>query len=262
MPKYFKYQGHYAIIILITKEIYMHDQLLDLVSHTNGLGSINQIRVVGTDTETNFNGIAEDRSVVLEGGLINPMPEFVGTFGMPNLGKLNILLNLQEYKQDAKLSISRKATGEPEQMNFENKAVDFKNSYRFMASELANEKIKSPKFKGVKWNVEFEPTASAIVRLKMQATANAEETTFQAKVEDGHLKFFFGDHSTHAGNFIFQHDVVGDIKRAWPWPIKTVIAILDLAGDKVMRISDEGAAQIIVNSGLAVYTYTIPAQNK
>jgi hypothetical protein len=240
----------------------MRDHLLDLVSHTNGLGVINQVRIVGTDTETNFNGIAEDRSVVLEGGLITPVPEFAGTFGMPNLGKLNILLNLQEYKEDAKLSISRKSTGEPEQMNFENKVGDFKNSYRFMASELANEKIKPPKFKGVKWNVEFEPNASAIMRLKMQATANAEETTFQAKVEDGHLKFFFGDHSTHAGNFVFQHDVSGDIKRAWPWPVKTVIAILDLAGDKVMRISDEGAAQIIVNSGLAVYTYTIPAQSK
>lgn len=239
----------------------MRDNLLDLVSHTNGLGCIKQIRVVGTDTETNFNGMAEDRSVVLEGGLINPVPEFVGTFGMPNLEKLKILLNLQEYKEDAKLSISRKATGEPDQMNFENKVGDFKNSYRFMASELANEKIKSPKFKGVKWNVEFEPSAAAILRLKMQATANAEETTFQAKVENGHLKFFFGDHSTHAGNFIFQHEVGGDIKRSWQWPAKTVIDILDLAGDKVMRISDEGAAQIIVNSGLAVYTYTIPAKS-
>jgi hypothetical protein len=182
------------------------------------------------------------------------------TFGMPDLKKLSILLNLKEYKEDAKLSISRKATGEPDQMNFENKVGDFKNSYRFMASELANEKIKSPKFKGVKWTVEFEPTASAIVRLKMQATANGEETTFQAKVEDGHLKFFFGDHSTHAGSFVFQHDVSGDLKRSWPWPAKTVISILDLTGDKIMRISDEGAAQIIVNSGLAVYTYTIPAK--
>ena len=238
----------------------MHDNLLDLVSHTTGLGSINQIRVIGTDTETNFNGIAEDRSVVLEGGLINPLPEFTGTFGMPDLKKLSILLNLKEYKENAKLSISRKATGEPDQMNFENKTGDFKNSYRFMASELANEKIKSPKFKGVKWNVEFEPTSSAIIRLKMQAAANAEEITFQAKVEDGHLKFFFGDHSTHAGSFVFQNDITGDLKRSWPWPVKTVISILDLAGDKIMRISDEGAAQIIVNSGLAVYTYTIPAK--
>ena len=240
----------------------MRDHLLDLISHIHALGGIDQLRISGTDTETNFNAIADDRSVVIDGMFINPVADFMGTFGMPNLKKLSILLNLKEYQEGAKLTMSRRSTGEPEQMNFENKIGDFKNSYRFMASELANEKIKSPKFKGVKWNFEFEPTASAIMRLKMQATANAEETTFQAKVEDGHLKFFFGDHSTHAGNFIFQHDVGGDIKRAWPWPVKTVIAILDLAGDKIMRISDEGAAQIIVNSGLAVYTYTIPAQSK
>jgi hypothetical protein len=240
----------------------MRDHLLDLISHTHSLGNIDQIRISGTDAETGFNAISEDRSVVIEGGFINPVPDFMGTFGMPNLKKLNILLNLQEYKEDAKLSISRKDTGAPDQLNFENKNGDFKNSYRFMAEALANEKIKSPKFKGVKWNVEFEPSTAAIMRLKMQAAANEEENTFQAKVEDGHLVFYFGDHSTHAGNFIFQHDVGGDIKRAWPWPVKTVIGILDLAGDKIMRISDEGAAQIIVNSGMAVYTYIIPAQTK
>jgi hypothetical protein len=240
----------------------MRDHLLDLISHTHSLGCINQIRISGTDTETNFNALAEDRSVIIDGGFVNPVPDFMGTFGMPNLEKLKILLNLQEYKEDAKLSISRRDTGAPDQMNFENKIGDFKNSYRFMAEALANEKIKPPKFKGVKWNVEFEPSVAAILRLKMQASANAEEATFQAKVEQGDLKFFFGDHSTHAGDFVFQPDVGGDIKRAWPWPVKIVTGILDLAGDKVMRISDEGAAQIIVNSGIAVYTYTIPAQTK
>jgi hypothetical protein len=29
-----------------------------------------------------------------------------------------------------------------------------------------------------------------------------------------------------------------------------------------MRISDEGAAQIVVNTGLAVYSYILPAQSK
>jgi hypothetical protein len=41
-----------------------------------------------------------------------------------------------------------------------------------------------------------------------------------------------------------------------------VISILDLTGDKVMKISDDGAAQITVDSGLATYTYIIPAQSK
>ena len=240
----------------------MRDHLLDLVSHTFDLGSIEQVRVVGTDTETSIFGKAEDNSIIVEGKTINPVPEFIGTFGMPNLSKLKILLNLQEYKEDASLSINRKDTGAPDQLNFANKTGDFKNSYRFMAAEVANEKIKAVKFKGVKWNIEFEPSVAAIQRLKMQATANSEENNFQVKVENGDLKFFFGDHSTHAGNFVFEQGVTGTLARAWSWPVKAVIGILDLYGDKVMRISDEGAAQIVVDTGLAVYSYILPAQSK
>ena len=240
----------------------MKDHLLDLVSHTYDLGVIDLVKITGDDKETAIAGLAEDRSVVVEGKFINPVPEFIGTFGMPNLSKLKILLNLQEYKENAKLAINRKDTGAIDQLNFENTAGDFKNSYRFMASEIVNEKLKNVKMKPVNWNIEFEPSAASILRLKMQASANAEEVNFQAKTENGDLKFFFGDHSTHAGNFVFQPGVTGQLKRAWAWPIKTVIGILDLYGDKVMKISDEGAAMITVNSGLATYNYILPAQSK
>jgi hypothetical protein len=96
----------------------------------------------------------------------------------------------------------------------------------------------------------------------MQAQANAEETLFQAKTENGDLKFFFGDHSTHAGNFVFHPAVSGQLKRTWAWPVKEVISIMNLTGDKTMRISDDGAADIRVDSGIAVYRYILPAQTK
>jgi len=240
----------------------MRDHLLDLVSHTFDLGCIDLVKITGTDKETVISGLAEDRSVVVEGEFTAPVADFIGTFGMPNLGKLKVILNTQEYKENAKLALTRKATGAPDGIDFENAAGDFKNNYRFMASEIVNEKLKTVKFKGVQWHIEFEPTVAAIQRLKMQAAANAEEVNFQAKTENGDLKFFFGDHSTHAGNFVFQPGVTGTLKRAWSWPIKTVISILDLYGDKVMRISDDGAAQITVNSGLATYNFILPAQSK
>lgn len=240
----------------------MRDHLLDLVSHTYDLGCIDLIKITGTDEATNISGLAEDRSVVVEGQYAGPVADFIGTFGMPNLGKLKTLLNLQEYREDAKLTISRNTNGDLDQLNFENKVGDFKNSYRFMATGIVNEKLKTVKFKGANWNIEFEPTNAAIQRLKMQAQANAEENTFQAKTEGSDLKFFFGDHSTHAGNFVFHPGVNGQLKRAWSWPVKTVISILDLHGDKTFKISDDGAAQITVNSGLAVYNYILPAQSK
>jgi hypothetical protein len=240
----------------------MRDYLLDLVQHTHDLGCIDLVKIVGDDKTTSISGLAEDLSVVVQAEFKNPVAEFMGTFGMPNLTKLKTLLNLQEYREDAKLTITKRATGEPDGIAFENKNGDFKNSYRFMASEIVNDKLKTAKFKGVNWHIEFEPSVASIMRLKMQMSANVEEPNFQAKVENGDLKFFFGDHSTHAGNFVFQAGVTGTLKRAWSWPANQVSSILGLTGDKIMRISDDGAAQITVDSGVAVYNYILPAQSK
>lgn len=96
----------------------------------------------------------------------------------------------------------------------------------------------------------------------MQAQANAEEPTFQVRTENNQLKFSFGDHSTHAGEFVFQDGITGQLKRAWSYPVAQINSILALTGDKVMRISDEGAAEITVDSGVATYSYILPAQSK
>ena len=240
----------------------MRDYLLDLVEHTYDLGCIDLIKIVGDDKTTEIVGLAEDLSVVIRGNFHNPVADFVGTFGMPNLGKLKTLLNLQEYREDAKLAITKGSTGEPDGINFENKVGDFKNNYRFMASGIVNEKLKTAKIRPVTWHIEFEPTNAAIQRLKWQMSANAEEANFQAKTDGNDLKFFFGDHSTHSGNFVFHPGVSGQLKRAWSWPAKQFVSIMDLTGDKTVRISDDGAAQITVDSGLAVYNYILPAQSK
>ena len=240
----------------------MRDCLLDLVEHTYDLGCIDLIKITGDTAGTQVSGLAEDLSVVVQAEFKNPVADFVGTFGMPNLGKLKTLLNLQEYREDAKLTITRRSTGEPDGINFENKTGDFKNNYRFMASEIVNDKLKTAKFKGVNWHIEFEPTVASIMRLKMQMSANAEEANFQAKTENGDLKFFFGDHSSHAGNFVFHPGVNGALKRTWSWPASQVSSILSLTGNKTFKISDDGAAQITVDSGLAVYNYILPAQSK
>jgi hypothetical protein len=240
----------------------MRDCLLDLVEHTFDLGCIDLVKITGDADSTQISGLAEDLSVVVQAEYKNPVPDFVGTFGMPNLSKLKTLLNLQAYREDAKLAITKGSSGEPDGIAFENKDGDFKNNYRFMASQIVTDKLKTPKFKGVNWHIEFEPSNASIQRLKWQMSANAEEPNFQAKTENGDLKFYFGDHSTHAGNFVFQAGVNGQLKRAWSWPAKQFASIMDLTGDKTIRISDDGAAQITVDSGMAVYNYILPAQSK
>jgi len=61
---------------------------------------------------------------------------------------------------------------------------------------------------------------------------------------------------------VFHPGVNGQLKRAWSWPAQQVMSILALTGDKTIRISDDGAAKITVDSGMVVYNYILPAQSK
>jgi hypothetical protein len=243
----------------------MQDYLRDIVQHTQGL-DIDIIKVTGTENETLINSVAEDRSVILEAKFKSPHPEFIGTFGMPNLGKLKTILGIEEYRENAKISVVTQNRNNVDVVcgiHFENKTGDFKNDYRFMDQNVINDKLKTVKFKGVKWGVDFEPTVANITRLRYQASANIEDTTFTAKTDNGNLVFFFGDPNTHAGNFVFAPGISGSFtKTAWHWPVNAVMSILALPGNKTFKMSDEGASKITVDSGLIEYDYIIPAQTK
>lgn len=240
----------------------MKDNLQDLIQYTYGLGVIELVKVVGTDKQTNVAALAEDKSVVVEGTFNNPIADFIGTFGMPQLAKLKTILGFDDYDEHAKISVTRNKEDVPSAIHFETKTGDFVNDYRLMSKAIVEEKIKNVTFKGATWNVEFEPTIAGIMRLKKQAQANSEEVHFTTKTDKGDLKIYFGDPSTHSGNFVFHADVQGSLSRAWAWPVKVFLSIMDLPGTKTVRISDQGAAEITVDSGLATYRYLLPAQSK
>ena len=243
----------------------MKDILQDIVAHTHALGFLNIVKVNGDDAQTGIDSMAEDRSVIMQANTKNAQLEMKGTFGMPNLNKLDIHLKCPEYKDGASIDVVRQdRNGEqiPTGIHFKNASGDFKNDYRFMNAEIINEKLKTVKFKGASWDVEVSPTMASVQRFKMQATANAEETVFTVMTDSGDLKFKFGDASTHAGEFVFQPGITGQLKNEWAWPVAQVLAVLGLNGDKTMRISDQGAMQISVDSGLATYDYILPAQSK
>lgn len=243
----------------------MKDILQDLVAHTHSLGFLPLVKVTGEEDNTSIESMAEDRSVIVTAKTHKSVKEFDGTFGMPNLDKLNLHLKNPEYKENAKIEVitsTRNGKDVPTSLHFENTSGDFQNDYRFMNSEIINEKLKSVKFKGASWDIEFSPSVSSIQRLKLQAQAHSEESVFQVKTEDGNLVFFFGDASTHAGSFTFQADVKGKLKQTWSWPVTQVMSILNLDGDKTMKIADAGAMMITVDSGLAEYNYILPAQSK
>ena len=243
----------------------MLDLLKDIVSHTHNLGFLDTVKISGEDVSTKIDSMADDRSVIMYGEFNTPVAEMKGVFGMPQLNKLKIHLDCPVYKEDAKIEIvSAERNGEelPVGIHFENKEGDFKNDYRFMNTEIINEKLKTVKFRGVKWDVEVEPTVASIQRFNFQAAANTEHPTFLTKTENGNLKFVFGDQSTHGGEFVFASNVTGSLNKAWTWPVNQVLSILKIAdaNNAKISISNEGAMQITLDSGIATYKYIVPAQ--
>jgi len=178
---------------------------------------------------------------------------------------LNTILNIPEYKEDAKITVQTQKDAEgndvPASIQFENKTGDFKNNYRFMSTSVINDQLKNVNMKPVKWAVEVNPTALSIQKLKFQAMAHSDATVFSSKTENGELKFFFGDSSSHAGSFTFA-TTSGTLTKQLNWPVAVVNSILSLPGDKTFKISDDGVAEITVDSGLATYYYKLPAQTK
>ena len=243
----------------------MIDILKDIVKHTHGLGFLDLVKISGDGSETTIDSMAEDRSVILQGSFHKPQADMSGTFGMPQLGKLDIHLKCPEYKEKAKITVlkgTRSGAEVPTGIHFENEKGDFKNDYRFMNAEIINEKLKTVKFKGVKWDVEIEPTVASVQRFNFQSIANTEHNSFVVRTENGNLIFTFGDQASHGGEFVFANGMTGTLNKGWSWPVAQVLQILKLSDSaKVMlHFSNEGAMMVTVDSGLGKYQYIIPAQ--
>ena len=243
----------------------MIDILKDIVKHTHGLGFLDLVKITGTSDATAIDSMAEDRSVILQGSFHKPQSGMIGTFGMPQLNKLDIHLKCPEYKEKANINVitgTRNGAETPTGIHFENEKGDFKNDYRFMNAEIINEKLKTVKFKGVKWDVEIEPTVASVQRFNFQSVANTEHNSFVVRTENGDLIFTFGDQSSHGGEFVFAKDVKGTLNKGWSWPVAQVLQILKLSDSAkvTLHFSNEGAMQVTVDSGLGKYQYIIPAQ--
>lgn len=243
----------------------MKDFLIDVVEHTVPLGSFEHLRIDGNDTETKISSTEKERSVVLRATMHATIPDFVGTFGVPNLNQLSTLFKIPEYQDDkAKLTVERKAVNGAEQptvIKFENGAGDFKNEFRLMASNIIENIEPLLKFNVTSWPVTFVPSVAAQQRLRYQTGANPEEKAVTFRIEGGEVKAMLGDASSHSGSFVFQTGVDPKAKETIVVPVLVVNSILALSGDKKMQMGGPGM-MISVDSGIANYDYIIPMLTK
>lgn len=246
----------------------MKDYLLDLIQHSTCTGTFDLVKVDSTKDNvsiTAYEAKVEPR-IIMFGTYNAPFFGFDYTFGMPNLNKLKIILGFDEYGENSKSDINYQKDDEgndiPSGINFISSTNDFVNKYRFMAKSAITEKYGKPNFSGTNFAAEFEPSLAGVLRLKKQFQVLSEFDNFTIKLQNNDLVIDIGDPSTQFASFTFQSGVNGTLKRPWLYPVKLFLSILDLPGDKKIRLSDDGICEIVVNSGLATWQYYIPAHAK
>jgi len=183
-------------------------------------------------------------------------------FGLSNLNKLKFLLNCQEYKNNPTITVIKeiiKGQDTPTGLHFVNEQSDFTNTFKFMSDLIISAKIKSLTFKVPSWNIDIMPTQAVIDKFKIQSNANSEESIFTVKIKDNNLMFQFGEDNNHNGSLIFHPNINNKMKHEHCWPIKQVVDVLSLQGQKRFKLSDNGALQISVTTDIAEYNYILLA---
>ena len=137
------------------------------------------------------------------------------------------------------------------------------DQYRFMSKEIIEQTLQTVKFKGVEWDVTFEPTKAKVNELQQVAGIyGGIEPNFTVKTVDGNLVITVGaQDGSFTGKRTFAMNVNGEITEGYAWPLNQVLAILKLgmSGTCVMQISKKGALLISVDSGIGKYDYILPA---
>lgn len=245
----------------------MRDVLLDIVKHTHSLGFIQAVKVNGGDgTETEIEAMDDDRTVVLKGKLHNPVNEFKGTMGLGKLPVLAGYLNFEGYAdKSANIEVvTNERNGEqvPEELKFTS-GNGYTANYRFMVSQLIEEKLKTVKFKGVNWDLTIQPTQQNLKDLSYFAgVMSSVQPTFVAKTDGDTLKFYIGDGSNDRVEIPISKGVTTEIKRGWSWPLAQTLSILKLSDTSQASISfaEQGAMKIAIDSGIGLYEYVLPAR--
>lgn len=238
----------------------MRNYLLDIVKHSVSLDFEN-LRIDGTDTLTEISATGKDQLIVLNGRLHNPLPEFKGTFGIPNIALLNKIVNIPEYADEQAQFTTKTDTREgevvPVALKLVNKTGDFKNEFRLMSKKIITATSPKHEFLVKSWLCEFAPSTISQTRLRHMTTALPNEDRVTFNIRDGNVVVKFGDDSSNTGSYMFHNSVDPNIKKTLTLPVSVVNSVFSLAGDKLIHIGQVGM-MISVDSGLATYDYVIP----
>jgi len=244
------------------------DILKDVLKHTHGLGIFEMVKITGDVEKTTVETVDGDKTVIFKGETHNPYPEFVdATVG---LSRMQVLQGYLQYPgfdgegSDVKIN-TQDRNGETVPVEVEFTSTDGNDAhYRFMLADVINQQLKAIKFKGAEFDLNVVPSDKNLKDLSyFNSVLGGFEANFSPKTDGTSLWFHIGDGISDRTKILINADIDGSITGDWKWPLDIVLKILRLSdtGNCVLSINDQGLLQIVVDSGLAKYTYLLPARS-
>jgi hypothetical protein len=241
----------------------LKDFFRDIVRGVSGF-KIDVVKVTATDTETKFEAVTSDRTLILKGSANTVVDDIKGTFGLSNLDILGGILNLTAMKDDvAVTTVKYDNAQEPEEITFKGKGA--KAAYRLTAEKAVP---KQPNFNASQFDVEVEPSKANTQELKeltsvFGAVAGNKFTPF---TENAELKFTLGNSGTsnHNSEFTFCTIDNGNLPGNYKYPIDATLRALTLGDSSqksTMKLTAKGAMVIEVQSGLCKFEYIFPGHS-
>jgi hypothetical protein len=241
------------------------DSFKDIIKHTNSLGFIDMVKIVGTGADAKIEAIDADKTVVVFGTMYQPITGVDATVGLSRVAILKGFIDFPVFSGDKAstdiVTELRNGVTVPTGVKFAS-GYGHSANYRFMSETMVNEQIKVPPFKGATWNVTITPEKKKIAELSyMLGTLGGFEKRFVVSVDKGTLNFAVGTGPTDSTVLPFADNVTGTLKHQWSWPLAQVLAILKLTetSTATMSFSDMGALKIDIDSGIGKYSYILPA---
>jgi hypothetical protein len=239
----------------------MREQLTDVIRQITPL--FKKAKFIGTEANIRVEAMDDEKSLFLNATLNEPVPEFLGEFGVGSLPLLSGLLNFASYKtDDATLSVHRSEIGDHVgEFEFRDKRGGG-TRFKTMNPRL----VEQPQIANIRWDVTITPTKATVTELAQLANYLSEvDTMFAVLVENKTLFVTIGGGAsgTHTSSVALATEV--EEKFSAPsatYNIRHLLAILKNTGPNpsAVRFSEKGVAGITVETEHGVYNYFLRAK--
>lgn len=239
----------------------MQNVLKDLVRCVNGF-AFEAIKVTSDSTETKFEAVTADRTVILKAKAKDPVAALTGSFGLSNLSILTGILGLTAMK-DGAVIVKNAADGTPEEFQFS--GIGTESVYRLMADAAVP---KQPNFKSPQtFDIDTTVSKGAFIDFKEQTSVfSSVSTTFTPYTKDLKLVFGIGESgaANHSSKFNFADvDAAAKLSLSYAYPVNDVLKALSLTnfGSGTLKISAKGVMVITIDTDILELSFIYPGRS-